>query len=257
MRPFYKLPRLYIDAPLRKDDELALDKMLAHHLIHVLRLKAGAEILLFNGQDGEWLAAILDISKKHITLHVKAQTKPQSSLRKGASPPDLVYCFAPLKSARLDYMVQKATEMGAAILQPVITQFTQNPHINLEKMRAHVIEAAQQCGLTALPMIAPVLTLPQLLSSWPEQQTQKRRLIFCDEMLAEEETNPLTLLQQLAPSPLALLIGPEGGFSDDERALLKSKAFVTAIGLGERILRADTAAVAAMALINVARMQQI
>jgi len=246
MRPLYKLPRLYIDSPLREGDELVLTKPQAHHLAHVLRLKAGAQILLFNGQDGEWLATLADKKadkkqdKKQIWVRCDKQMREQP-LASG-----LVYCFAPIKSARLDYMVQKATEMGASALQPVITQFTQNTQLNLERMRSYVIEAAQQCGILHLPHIAHPLRLTALLENWPPHH----HLIFCDETLAGERSDTLLTLAQLGSAPAGLLIGPEGGFSDEEREALRHQPFVTAISLGHRILRTDTAAVAAMALIN-------
>jgi len=240
MRPFYKAPRLYVDARLRAGETCVLTKPQAHHLLHVLRLKVGADLLVFNGRDGEWLARLAEPTKKQECVRVESQTKEQPPA------PDLLYCFAPLKAARLDYMVQKATEMGAGFLQPVITQFTQNTQLNLTKMQANAIEAAQQCGLLSLPTILPPLKLPQLLENWQ----QDRHLIFCDEVLASESSDALSLLAQLGCAPVGLLIGPEGGFSDEERAMLRERSFVTAISLGPRILRADTAAVAALALIN-------
>jgi len=240
MRPYYKLPRLYVSAPLQEGAELPLSKEQVHHLAHVLRLRAGAQILLFNGHDGEWLATLFETGKKRLSARLEQQT------RKQLPSSDLIYCFAPLKSARLDYLVQKATEMGAGMLQPVITQFTQLSQPNLEKMQANVTEAAQQCGLLSLPQISPPLKLAELLNHWPSP----RHLIFCDELLANEESEAILTLAQLEPVPISLLIGPEGGFSDTERELLRSYPFVTAISLGPRILRADTAAVAALALIN-------
>jgi len=240
MRPYYNLSRLYVDASLNEGDELALTKEQAHYLLNVLRLRGGAQILLFNGKEGEWLATLIEAGKKKAIARLEQQTQKQPPL------PDLVYCFAPLKSARLDYLVQKATEMGAGVLQPVITQFTQISQLNLAKMQANVIEAAQQCGLLSLPQILPPLKLAECLQNW----SISRHLIFCDEVLANEENDALLTLAQLEPSSVALLIGPEGGFSDQERELLRSLPFVTAISLGPRILRADTAAVAALALIN-------
>jgi len=240
MRRFYKASRLYVDASLQTGADLVLTKPQMHHLIHVLRLRVGAQILLFNGREGEWLAQLVEIDKKILRVRVECQTKQQPLAR------DLVYCFAPLKSARLDYMVQKATEMGAGQLQPVMTQFTQATHVNLERMQTNIVEAAQQCGLLNLPSLLPPLKLVDLLESWDRD----RHLVFCDEMLAEEEGDAIITLAQLVPAPVALLIGPEGGFSDTERDILRALPFVTAIGLGKRILRSDTAAVAAMALIN-------
>jgi len=247
MRPLYKLPRLYVESPLQARGTFVLAKSQVHHLFNVLRLKTGAQILLFNGQEGEWLAQLVAAGKKEVRVQLEKQ------VRKQTVAPDLIYCFAPLKSARLDYMVQKATEMGASVLQPVFTCFTQGMQINLERMQANIIEAAQQCGLLSLPTITPPLKLTELLENWltmPFATQQPRLLIFCDEMLADQQDNALKTLIELAPAPVALLIGPEGGFHDAEREMLHGLPFVRAIGLGKRILRADTAAVAAMALIN-------
>ncbi len=155
-----------------------------------------------------------------------------------------LYCFAPLKQGRLDYMVQKAVEMGAGVLQPVITQHTQVPKLGLDRIRANAVEAAEQCGVLALPECREAVRLDRLLDGWDAS----RRLIFCDE--GHESDDPLTILNALAPGPLGVLIGPEGGFSEEERQALRRLPFVTAIPLGPRILRADTAAVAAMALVQ-------
>jgi len=240
MRVFYKAPRLHVEAPLNEGAEIALTKPQAHHLINVLRLKTGAQILLFNGRDGEWLAQLINVDKRGARAQCESQIRPQPPA------PQLIYCFAPLKSARLDYMVQKAVEMGAGVLQPVITQFTHNTQLNPAKIQASVIEAAQQCGLLTLPTISPTLKLTKLLETWQHE----RHLVFCDEILAEGENDALLTLTQLGKAPVGVLIGPEGGFSDAERQALRSQPFVTAISLGSRILRADTAAVAALALIN-------
>jgi len=265
MRPYHKAPRLYVDAPLQENGAVVLTKPQAHHLVHVLRLRAGAQILLFNGRDGEWLATL---AQEAVADHIRDRERKKQEAVRAESPnrerkkelyvqcehqtreqscaPELVYCFAPLKAARLDYMVQKATEMGAGALQPVITQFTQNTKISLEKMRINAVEAAQQCGLLSVPTILPPLKLAEFLENWPQQQL----LIFCDEMITQEGEETILTLAQLSSAPKGLLVGPEGGFSDAERETLHRLTFVRAISLGPRILRADTAAVAAMALVN-------
>ena len=156
----------------------------------------------------------------------------------------MVYAFAPLKVGRLDYLVQKAVEMGAGILQPTLTQHTQAPKVAVEKYQANVIEAAEQCGVLAVPSVRQPVKLERLLSEWDKE----RRLIFCDESAAGD--NPLPTLQTITETKLGLLVGPEGGFSDEERRMLSGLPFVTAIPLGPRILRADTAAVAAMAVVQ-------
>lgn len=238
MRANYKMQRLYIDASLNADCVVSLSKEHAHYLTHVLRMKEGGELLLFNGRDGEWLAEIIETAKKSASVLLKKQERPQSPA------PDIIYCFAPLKHARLDYMVQKAVEMGAGSLQPVITQYTQASRVNLERMTANTIEAAEQCGILAVPACHNPLSFEKFLESWD----QARQLIFCDE--AAEGDNPLEILAGLKKGPLGVIIGPEGGFSDKERARLHSLPFVTAIPLGPRILRADTAAIAALAVVG-------
>jgi len=238
MRANYKMQRLFVSDALSTGAQPILTADQTHYLLHVLRIKPGRQLLLFNGMDGEWLAECAQISRKGVTLSVLHQERPQPKT------PDLVYCFAPLKHARLDYMVQKAVEMGAGVLQPVMTHHTQVTRLNLARMQANVIEAAEQCGILAIPETRPPLTLEILLSSWEPG----RHLIFCDEAAAGN--SPLLQLNRLARTPLGLMIGPEGGFSDDERKRLATHANVTAIALGPRILRADTAAVAALALIN-------
>lgn len=239
MRANYRMQRLFISSPLSAGMQPALTADHTHYLLHVLRMKQGHEILLFNGVDGEWCAECLETGRKNITLHVTRQEQMQPAA------PNLVYCFAPLKQARLDYLVQKAVEMGAGVLQPVLTRHTQATRLNLERMHANTIEAAEQCGILAIPECRQPVSLDALLAIWKPA----RRLIFCDEA-AEGSNNPLPLLRQLAPGPSGLLIGPEGGFADEERKALHALDFVTAIPLGPRILRADTAAIAALTIIN-------
>jgi 16S rRNA (uracil1498-N3)-methyltransferase len=236
----FRSPRLYVDAPLASGAALALEARQAHYLSHVLRLSAGARVLVFNGRDGEWSAA-LETGRRAVALRVEAQTRPQTA------PADLHYLFAPLKAARLDYMVQKAVEMGVSRLQPVITRHVQVARVNLERMRANAIEAAEQCGILALPEVAPPIAFKDFLAA----RDAARWLVFCDE--DAEVANPAQALAGVPPhAPLAVLIGPEGGFADDERAALLKAPNVVRLALGPRILRADTAAVAALAVIQTA-----
>jgi len=240
MAPYdFKSPRLYVDAPLAAGASVALEQAQAHYLAHVLRLKAGHGVLLFNGRDGEWRASLAAAGKRTVTLAVADQTRPQTA------PADLHYLFAPLKSARLDYMVQKAVEMGVSRLQPVLTQHGQVTRINLERMCANAIEAAEQCGILSVPEIAEPATLLRLVAQWQPG----RWLVFCDE--DAEAADPLAALQAVPrQAPLAVLIGPEGGFAPDERAALLKLPQVVRLSLGPRILRADTAAVAALAVVQ-------
>jgi 16S rRNA (uracil1498-N3)-methyltransferase len=230
--------RLYVDAALAGGATVACTPAQANYLRNVLRLKPGEAILVFNGRDGEWRAALAEAGKRGAALVVGEQTRAQEG------GPDLHYLFAPLKRARLDYMVEKATEMGVARLRPVLTRRTVAERVNLERMRAHAIEAAEQCGILRIPEIDAPERLERTLAAWEGA----RPLVFCDE--SGEETCPFTQLARIAPSPVAVLIGPEGGFDAAERELLASRPFVTRITLGPRILRADTAAVAALALVN-------
>ncbi len=238
MRANYKMQRLYLTADLASGAAIDAGAEHSHYLLNVLRMTDGGEVLVFNGRDGEWRASVEAKSKRAVRLTLVELTRPQPA------KPDLVYCFAPLKQGRLDYIVQKAVEMGAGVLQPVITQHTQVARAGIERLQANAIEAAEQCGILAVPHVGEALKLDRLLAGWDRQ----RRLIFCDEDASTN--NPLSALQAIAETKLGLLIGPEGGFSDDERRQLRGLPFVTAIPLGPRILRADTAAVAAMALIQ-------
>lgn len=238
MRANFRMQRLFVESPLHGGAEHDATREQFNYLVNVLRLGEGASILLFNGCNGEWRAEVSLPSRKQAVLTAVEQTRPQPAAC------DLVYLFAPLKVGRLDYLVQKAVEMGAGVLQPVMTQHVQGKIGSLDRVRANVIEAAEQCGVLAIPAVNPPRKLEDLLAEWPHD----RRIIFCDE--GNESHNPLPILQRLADSRLALLIGPEGGFSDAERTLLRSLDFVTPIPLGPRILRADTAAVAAMAVIQ-------
>lgn len=242
MAPYdFKSPRLYVDAPLAAGATVTLERAQGHYLTHVLRLKAGQGVLLFNGHDGEWHANIGETGKRGVGLAAIAQIRPQTT------PADLHYLFAPLKSARLDYMVQKAVEMGVSRLQPILTQHGQVARINLERMRANAIEAAEQCGILSVPEIAEPLPLTRLIA----QREPDRWVVFCDE--DADAANPLTALQSVPrDAPLAVLIGPEGGFAEDERTALIKLPHVARLSLGPRILRADTAAVAALAVVQAA-----
>ena len=234
----FRSPRLFVEGDLSAGARVTADVNQANYLLNVLRLKDGDAILLFNGRDGEWGARIAEAKRKTCALVVEERLREQTPL------PDLHYFFAPLKHARLDYMVQKAVELGAGLLQPVTTEFTQVTRVNLDRMRANVIEAAEQCGVLAIPPVEPPLKLSEALAAWEPA----RRLIFCDEGAAL--ANPGDALKSVSRGPAALLIGPEGGFSERERADLLSRPYVTVLSLGPRILRADTAAVAAMALVQ-------
>lgn len=234
----FRSPRLFVDAPLSAGAQVALERGQANYLGNVLRLGAGSTILVFNGRDGEWRAAIGG-GKRPDRLEIGAQTRPQDNLT------DLAYVFAPLKHARLDYMVQKAVEMGAAMLQPVLTQHTQVSRINGERMRANVIEAAEQCGIISIAAVEQPLPLERYLT----ERDRQRLLVFCDE--AADVASPVAALGNGTRSGgIDILIGPEGGFSEAERAMLLKQPKVLRLSLGPRILRADTAAVAALTLVQ-------
>ena len=233
----FRTPRLYLDAPLAAAGELTLTRDQANYLLNVLRLKHGDALLVFNGRDGEWRARLAGTGKRALTAVVAERLRTQ--------PPagDLHLLFAPLKHVRLDYLVQKAVEMGVSLLQPVITRHTQVARVNLDRMRANAIEAAQQCGVLSLPAVAEPVDFAAAAAD------DGRLLIFCDERA--ELQDPVAALQA-APAglPLSVLIGPEGGFAEEERAALLKRPNVARIALGPRILRADTAAVAALALVQ-------
>ncbi|HEX9168077.1 MAG TPA: 16S rRNA (uracil(1498)-N(3))-methyltransferase [Roseiarcus sp.] len=238
-RTDFRTPRLYVKTPLAVGAEVKLDPQQTNYLVNVLRLQAGARVLLFNGRDGEFTSTLAANSRKSAALIVGAQTRPQEE------PPDLDYLFAPLKHARLDYMAQKAVEMGARRLMPLITRRTQAARVNLERLRANAIEACEQCGVIWTPEVAAPETLEKTLRCWPPE----RLIVFCDEEAAQ--ASPLDALEQVSgEGGVGLLIGPEGGFEDDERATILAAPRVLRLSLGPRILRADTAAVAALALIQ-------
>ncbi len=230
-------PRIHLSEKLAPAREIELEREQGHYLTGVLRLAPGDPVHAFNASDGEWLCYLATVSKKHVSLRCERKV---SDVRQ---PPDVDYVFAPLKHARLDYVVQKATELGVRRLRPVITHRTIAERVNLARMKANVIEAAEQCNLVFVPEVAEPEKLEKLLATWDPA----RALVYCDETAAI--ANPLEALKRLK-TPAAVLIGPEGGFTDDEKRLLKSLPFVTAISLGPRIMRADTAAVAALTLIQ-------
>jgi 16S rRNA (uracil1498-N3)-methyltransferase len=240
-QPDFRSPRLFVDAALAPGESVPLERNQSNYLGNVLRLSAGGTILAFNGRDGEWQASIAG-RKRPDSLTIVAQTRSQDRL------PDLVYVFAPLKHARLDYMVQKAVEMGAASLQPVLTRFTQVARVNGERMRANVIEAAEQCGILSLATVAEPITLDRYVG----QREAQRLLVFCDE--AADVGNPSQALQgeQMGSDGVDILIGPEGGFAEEERQMLLRQPRILRLSLGPRVLRADTAAVAALALVQAA-----
>jgi 16S rRNA (uracil1498-N3)-methyltransferase len=237
----FRSQRLFIDAPLAAGARIPLERAQAHYLIGVLRMKEGDALLVFNGQDGEWRARLAPDGRKSADLICETCERAQPE------PADLHYLFAPLKAARLDYMVQKAVEMGVSRMQPVITRFTQVSRLKQERMRANAIEAAEQCGVLSLPEIAPESKLAEAMAALEPE----RLLVFCDE--DAPLADPLAALAQAGKaSKLAVLIGPEGGFAPDEREMLLTRPRILRVSLGPRILRADTAAVAALALVQAA-----
>jgi len=233
----FRSPRLYLDAPLGASAKVTLNSAQTHYLGSVLRLTSGSRVLVFNGRDGEWSATLVS-DKRTGAVSIDTRTRPQTVAA------DLHYWFAPLKAARLDYMVQKAVEMGASLLQPVLTRHGQVARVNPGRMRANAIEAAEQCGILSLPRLEPILPLARLLA----ERDPPRLLVFCDE--DAEVTNPAAAFSGVAGAPVAVLIGPEGGFAEEERTALLKAPNVLRLSLGPRILRADTAAVAALALVQ-------
>jgi 16S rRNA (uracil1498-N3)-methyltransferase len=228
--------RLYVTAALGSGARVEPDDGQSHYLLHVMRAKAGDRVGLFNGRDGEWLACITEVAKRSCVLECERQTAPQREV------PDLWLVFAPIKKTPADYVVQKATELGVRVLQPVLTHRTIVRRVNLERMQANAIEAAEQSGRVSVPQIREPAGLDKLLAEWPAD----RRLVFCDE--AGEAPPIADALRGPPDGPWAVLTGPEGGFDPSERDALRALPFVIAGSLGERILRADTAALAALSV---------
>lgn len=235
--------RLYIDADLASGAMVATSREQANYLLNVLRLRDGDALHVFNGRHGEWRARVSAKGRRDAELAIGEQVRPQTPAG------DLQYLFAPLKHARLDYMVQKAVEMGASRLTPVISRRTQAARVNTERMRANAIEAAEQCGVLAIPAVDEPVRLDKALADWPAD----RRLIFCDEDAPPgDPINAVRAAWTGDGGAVAVLVGPEGGFDEGERRTLLAMPTVIAISLGPRILRADTAAVAALAVVQAA-----
>lgn len=237
--------RLYVAHDLSTGGKILLEGNQGHYLVNVMRLKAADHILLFNGRQGEWLAEITKIGKGRAAVVVEEIVMTQKP------EPDLWYLFAPIKKARLDYMVQKATELGVSLIRPVLTARTNLDRLKEDKIRLNAIEAAEQCERFTVPTVEPMIKLAALLKDWPED----RLMMFCDEE-GEDDQNTFPVgraMDEVAawqdrPQKWAILIGPEGGFTPDERRLIRGNANVVPVTLGPRILRADTAAIAAIAL---------
>jgi 16S rRNA (uracil1498-N3)-methyltransferase len=230
--------RLHVDQPLGPGQPVPLTREQAHYLFGVMRLGAGDPVLAFNGRDGEWLAEALPEGRRGGALGCLSYVRPP------APPPDLWLLFAPIRKERTAFIVEKAVEMGVAAILPVRTAFTNAERLRTDRLRAHAVEATEQCGATVVPEVADLAPLDTVLAGWPAD----RRLMVCDEGRAGQPAG----LAGAPPGPWAILIGPEGGFSAAERARLSALPFAHPVSLGPRILRADTAAVAALTLWQVA-----
>ncbi|MGB1235495.1 MAG: 16S rRNA (uracil(1498)-N(3))-methyltransferase [Planktomarina sp.] len=227
------IPRLYVEQPLAQGNSVQLTREHAHYLFNVMRRGVGDMVEVFNGTDGEWICTVEHAGKKAGVLLCNHQSKPQMN------PPDLWLCFAPIKKNRTDFIVEKAAEMGAAKIVPMSTDYTNSDRMRQDKLQAHAMEAAEQCGGTYVPEVLELVKMPKLLDTWPVD----RNILFCDEAEVGADVK-----MSNATGPWAIFIGPEGGFSDAERARLKGMDQSHTLSLGPRILRADTAAVAAMTL---------
>ena len=230
--------RLYVDQPFASGAAVPLEEGQVHYLAHVMRVKLGDSVAVFNGRDGEWVATVSDLSKRSCTLRLEGRFSPQVGV------PDLWLCFAPVKRARLDFLVQKATELGVSEIRPVMTRRTVVARVNLDRLRSNVIEAAEQTGRLSVPEIFAPHTLEDLLAHWSDD----RALYFCDEESPSDAESAITVLTKDASAKAAILIGPEGGFDPAERDALRAHSFVRPLSLGPRIMRADTAAIAALSL---------
>ena len=230
--------RLFLDSPLAEQGEIALEREQAHYLFNVMRLSPGATIHVFNGQDGEWETTVIEAGKKRGLLQAVRQRRPQSE------PPDIELIFAPIKKARTDFIVEKACELGCRRIRPVFTRHTNSERLNLPRLAAHMVEAAEQCDGLSVPVLEAPQKLTELLAQWGE-----RKMIFCDEARSAPEIS-VALADLPSGTPISILIGPEGGFSPDEVKSLRSMACVIPVSLGPRILRADTAAVAAITAVQ-------
>lgn len=229
--------RLYIPAALPGSGTIELDKAQTHYLANVMRVKEGTFIHLFNGKDGEWQATVANVSRKSVTLIVQEKVRDQ------LAEPDVWLCFAPIKKARIDFIAQKATELGVSRLQPILTARTNAERVKLERMESNAIEAAEQCERLNIPEVSAPVKFKELMANWPSD----RHILFCDEM-RDGETAIAHLSQAEKGAPWAIFIGPEGGFDDTERTALKAQPLCHAVSLGPRVLRADTAAMAAISL---------
>jgi 16S rRNA (uracil1498-N3)-methyltransferase len=228
--------RLYVEATLGAGLRVALDEGQAHYLVNVMRAKMGDRLALFNGRDGEWRARMMEVKKRACVLECEALAAPQAAV------PDVWLVFAPIKKIPADYIVQKATELGVRVLQPVLTRRTIARRVNLERMRANAVEASEQSGRTDVPETRELVEFDRLLAAWPEE----RKILFCDE--AGDAPPIAQALRGAAPGAWAIFTGPEGGFDPAEREALRAHPQVVPVTLGERILRADTAALAALAI---------
>ncbi len=233
--------RLYVEADLDAGARVAPSASQAHYLLHVMRAKAGDRVSLFNGRDGEWLAKIADVSKRSCVLACEKRTREQTGT------PDVWLCFAPIKKTPADYVVQKATELGVHALVPVFTRRTIVSRVNVERMTANAIEAAEQSDRLTVPKIREPVSLDKLLKSWPRE----RHILFCDEA---GDARPIAkALANMTAGSWAVLTGPEGGFDPAEREMIRACDFVVPVSLGPRILRADTAALASLAVLQALR----
>ncbi|MCF8473166.1 MAG: 16S rRNA (uracil(1498)-N(3))-methyltransferase [Emcibacter sp.] len=237
--------RLYVGNDLKTGQEIAIEGNQGHYLVNVMRTQTTDHIILFNGREGDWLAEVMKVGKGKALVVVRENLVPQRT------EPDLWYLFAPIKKARLDYMVQKATELGVSLIRPVLTERTNLERLNEDKMRLNVIEASEQCERMTVPFVEPMVRLDKLMTDWPKD----RLIMFCDEE-GQDDHNAYPIGRAIMevnawqdrPHKWAILIGPEGGFSEQERTMIRAHANVVPVTLGPRILRADTAAVVAIAL---------